>query len=98
MRSIASAWYRLLFPHGTHCRVSHEPAAVCCNHRVRSLTAALIALCTVTSHALNGAAQATIEGGRTVLAAVVNAQGRPVVDIGVDDVVVSEGSASREVL
>lgn len=58
--------------------------------------AALIALCCVTPS--NAAAQAVVEGGRTVLAAVVNAQGRPVVDIGVDDVVVSEGGASRDVV
>ena len=61
-------------------------------------TAALIALCCVTLHASNASAQAIIEGGRTVLAAIVNAQGRPIVDVGVDDVVVSEGGASRDVV
>jgi hypothetical protein len=44
------------------------------------------------------AMQATTGSARTVLAAVVSGQGRPVVDVGVDDFVVTEGGASREVL
>jgi hypothetical protein len=44
------------------------------------------------------AMQATTGSARTVLAAIVSGQGRPVVDVGVDDFVVTEGGASREVL
>jgi hypothetical protein len=58
----------------------------------------LIALACVALYPSHAAAQANIEGGRTVLAAVVNAQGRPIVDIGVDDVVVSEAGSSRDVV
>src|SRR5581483_7734899 len=36
--------------------------------------------------------------GRTVLAAVVGRDGRPIVDVGVDDFVVTEGGQPREVL
>lgn len=43
-------------------------------------------------------AQATVGSARTVLAAVVNPQGRPIVDVGPDDFVVSEGSDPRDVL
>jgi len=43
-------------------------------------------------------AQATIGNARTVLAAVVNGDGRPAVDVGVDDFVVSEGNEPRDVL
>jgi hypothetical protein len=39
-----------------------------------------------------------VGNARTVLAAVVNAQGQPVVDVSLDDFVVSEDAASREVL
>ena len=42
--------------------------------------------------------QATAGNARTVLAAVVTSQGRPVVDVDVDDFVVTEGGAAREVL
>jgi hypothetical protein len=44
------------------------------------------------------AAQPGVGAARTVLAAVVNAQGRPIVDVGLDDFVVTEGGQSREVL
>lgn len=43
-------------------------------------------------------AQSLVGNARTVLAAVVNAQGQPVVDVSLDDFVVSEGTADREVL
>lgn len=48
--------------------------------------------------ALPARAQSIVGNARTVLAAVVNAQGQPVVDVSLDDFVVSEGVASREVL
>ena len=44
------------------------------------------------------AAQAVVGNARTVLAAVVTMQGRPVVDVDVDDFVVTEGTEPREVL
>jgi hypothetical protein len=44
------------------------------------------------------AAQPQVGSARTLLAAVVNGQSRPVVDIGVDDFVVTEGGQPREVL
>lgn len=44
------------------------------------------------------AMQATTGSARTVLAAVVSGQGRPVVDVDVDDFVVTEGGTAREVL
>jgi hypothetical protein len=37
-------------------------------------------------------------GARTVLAAVLNVQGRPIVDVSLDDFVVTEGGQPREVL
>lgn len=43
-------------------------------------------------------AQSNVGNARVVLAAVVNGQGQPVVDVGLDDFVVTEGSATREVL
>ena len=43
-------------------------------------------------------AQSGLGSARTVLAAVVNGQGRPVVDVALDDVVVTEGNAARDVL
>lgn len=44
------------------------------------------------------AAQATAASSRTLLAAVMSSQGRPVVDVGLDDFVVTEGGQSREIL
>lgn len=44
------------------------------------------------------AAQASVGNARTVLAAVVTMQGRPIVDVDVDDFVVTEGTAPCEVL
>lgn len=44
------------------------------------------------------AAQALSASSRTLLAAVMNGQGRPVVDVGLDDFVVTEGGQSREIL
>jgi hypothetical protein len=75
---------------------THQVRAMWCNpHVVRRLVlSALIAL----SAALPARAQAIATNGRTVLVAVVNPQGRPVVDIGLDDVVVTEGAEPREVL
>ncbi len=43
-------------------------------------------------------AQSRLGNGRTVLAAVVNERGMPVVDLGLDDFVVTEGAEPREVL
>lgn len=43
-------------------------------------------------------AQATVGSARTVLAAVVNPQSRPILDVGPDDFVVSEGGEPRDVL
>lgn len=43
-------------------------------------------------------AQSVLGNGRTVLAAVVDERGSPLVDLGLDDFVVTEGAASREVL
>ncbi|MEQ1727599.1 MAG: hypothetical protein ABL982_04385 [Vicinamibacterales bacterium] len=43
-------------------------------------------------------AQSRLGNGRTVLAAVVNERGLPVVDVGLDDFVVTEGDDSRDVL
>jgi hypothetical protein len=43
-------------------------------------------------------AQSTVGQARTVLAAVVDSQGRPLVDVGLDDFVVAEGTMAREVL
>ncbi len=45
-----------------------------------------------------GAAQATAASSRTLLAAVMSSQGRPVVDVGLDDFVVTEGGQPREIL
>jgi hypothetical protein len=44
------------------------------------------------------AAQTTLGHARTVLAAVVSSQGRPLVDVGLDDFVVTEGTEPREVI
>lgn len=44
------------------------------------------------------ASQATLGNSRTVLAAVVTMQGRPVVDVDVNDFVVTEGTEPRDVL
>ena len=64
-------------------------------HRPRAVTTAFAAaaLCTVSLFA-----QASVGSARTVLAAVVNSLGRPVVDVGADDFVVSEGGEPRDVL
>jgi hypothetical protein len=43
-------------------------------------------------------AQTTLGNARTVLAAVVGSQGRPLVDVELDDFVVTEGTQPREVL
>lgn len=43
-------------------------------------------------------AQSRLGNGRTVLAAVVNERGMPVVDVGLDDFVVTEGAETRDVL
>lgn len=67
-----------------------------CNRGVRSTLA--LTLCLVGTAALPARAQSLVGNARTVLAAVVNAQGQPVVDVSLDDFVVSEGSATREVL
>lgn len=53
-------------------------------------------LCTVS--ATNGRAQSVQGNARTVLAAVVTGQGRPIVDVSLDDFVVTEGGQAREVL
>jgi hypothetical protein len=58
--------------------------------------AGLLLLCLFV--AARGFAQPTKASARTVLAAVVDSQGRPVVDVGTDDFVVTEGGAAREVL
>lgn len=47
---------------------------------------------------LAAAAQSRVGNGRTVLAAVVNERGQPVVDVGLDDFVVTEGTDARDVL
>jgi hypothetical protein len=57
-------------------------------------TAALLGSAQLVVHAT----QAITGTARTVLAAVVTGQGTPVVDVGVDDFVVTEGGAAREVL
>lgn len=44
------------------------------------------------------AAQLTVGHARTVLAAVVSGQGRPLVDVGLDDFVVTEGAQPRPIL
>jgi len=72
-----------------------------CNPHVRRLAAFLVcpALCLcVWPAAAAHLAQATVGSARTVLAAVVNPQGRPIVDVGPDDFVVSEGNEPRDVL
>jgi hypothetical protein len=63
--------------------------------RLRAVAAAFASATLVTASL---SAQASVGSARTVLAAVVNSLGRPVVDVGPDDFVVSEGSESRDVL
>ncbi len=48
--------------------------------------------------AAGASAQSRLGNGRTVLAAVVNERGLPVVDVGLDDFVVTEGTEARDVL
>ena len=48
--------------------------------------------------ALPALAQSRLGNARTVLAAVVNERGSPVVDVGLDDFVVTEGAETRDVL
>ncbi len=73
-----------------------------CNPRVGTPRRAVSALAAAVALAasLQGAAasQATVGNARTVLAAVVTMQGRPVVDVDADDFVVTEGTEPREVL
>jgi hypothetical protein len=58
-----------------------------------------IAVALITTPLLAAPAAALAQDtARTVLAAVVSGQGRPVVDVGIDDFVVSEGGQPREVL
>jgi len=64
-------------------------------HRLRAVAAAF-AWATLATAPLF--AQATVGSARTVLAAVVNSLGRPIVDVGPDDFVVSEGSEPRDIL
>lgn len=59
------------------------------------LVALLVGFPTATPSA---AAQPTRSAARTVLAAVVDARGRPIVDVGLDDFVVTEGGQPRDVL
>src|SRR6476469_3625152 len=72
-----------------------------CNPHVRRMAAFLVcptlSLCVWPAAAAH-LAQATVGSARTVLAAVVNPQGRPIVDVGPDDFVVSEGSEPRDIL
>ncbi len=67
---------------------------------LRGLTAvALAALLACSSMAIElEGAQAAPASSRTLLAAVVGGQGRPIVDVGLDDFVVTEGGQAREVL
>ena len=57
------------------------------------LAMSLVLLC-----AMSAPAQSRLGNGRTVLAAVVNERGLPVVDVGLDDFVVTEGDEPRDVL
>ncbi|MGE3958296.1 MAG: hypothetical protein AB7H96_16405 [Vicinamibacterales bacterium] len=59
----------------------------------RTVSTLLVVLC-----AQPAFPQSILGNARTVLAAVVNAQGQPVVDVGLDDFVVTEGGAPREVI
>ena len=67
--------------------VVHRHAALAC------LSASLLLLSPLTAPA-----QSRLANGRTVLAAVVNERGLPVVDVGLDDFVVTEGTQPRDVL
>lgn len=70
-----------------------------CNRRVISVRLGIVVLlAAVPLRAQNVAAQPTQGAARTLLAAVVSAQGRPVVDVGVDEFVVTEGGLPRDVL
>ena len=76
---------------------------MCSNPLVRrtAVSLAFFTLATCAWSATGGArafAQASVGSARTVLAAVVNPMNRPIVDVGPDDFVVSEGSESRDVL
>ncbi|MEQ1909805.1 MAG: hypothetical protein ABMA15_13335 [Vicinamibacterales bacterium] len=57
-----------------------------------------LACCLCVFSAAIGRAQSVQGSARTVLAAVVSGQGRPVVDVSLDDFVVTEGGQPREVL
>ena len=57
----------------------------------------LLCLCGLMWNSSAGA-QPVLEGARTVLTAVVNGQGRAIVDVSLDDFVVTEGGQPREVL
>ena len=69
-----------------------------CNRDVHRLRAGAAALAGATLCTVSLFAQASVGSARTVLAAVVNSLGRPIVDVGPDDFVVSEGSEPRDVL
>ena len=59
---------------------------------------ALLAAMAVVAGGVSAWGQPASASARTMLAAVVDQQGRPVVDLGLDDFVVSEGGAPRDVL
>jgi hypothetical protein len=59
---------------------------------------ATVVLLMLTGAGVAMAGQSGLGSARTVLAAVVSGQGRPVVDVGLDDFVVTEGNAARDIL
>ncbi len=61
-------------------------------------TVATVVLLIAAANVMRVTAQSGLGSARTVLAAVVSGQGRPVVDVGLDDFVVTEGNAARDIL
>lgn len=77
---------------------SLDEARLWSNPGVRRSRVGLTLLMSLFLWAPAASGQSHLGNGRTVLAAVVNERGLPVVDVGLDDFVVTEGTEARDVL